>query len=291
MQSNPYSGYEPQALPPPPQRPDDAHKGAFGTVIVVGGSPTMIGAPAMAATGALRAGAGLVKIMTRGEVLPHCLTIEPSATGIFPNVESIAGLYGQLKERIVLAIGPGMGTGDDEREAVAALLKLGRPIVLDADGLNNLTSLGNKVEKTDAPLVLTPHPGEYRRLAHNLGLEFDPTDEAQRVEAAAALGQAYGAVVVLKGHRTVVTTEGRSYLNRSGNPALAAAGSGDVLTGVIAGFMAQGMDPFDASVLGVHIHGLAADMWAAGHGRCGMLARDLAAMIPDAIEAHRRGPA
>lgn len=279
---------EVSTVPKTPPRPDDAHKGTFGTVVVVGGSPTMIGAPALAATAALRAGAGLVKIMTHPVVIPFCLAVEPSATGLYPNMETMSALFGELRENVVLAVGPGMSTGGDEQAAVAALLKLGRPMVLDADGLNNLTSLGASVKKMESPLVLTPHAGEYRRLAHASGLEFDPTDPSQRPEAAAALAERYGAVVVLKGRGTVVCDGARCYTNTTGNPALATAGTGDVLTGVIAGLMAQGMEAFDAAVLGVHVHGLAADLWADRHGRAGLLARDLASLIPDALEARRR---
>jgi ADP-dependent NAD(P)H-hydrate dehydratase len=272
---------------PAPPRPADAHKGTFGTVVVIGGSPTMIGAPAMAATAAFRAGAGLVKIMAPPQILPHCLTIEPSATGIYPDLRSLADLMNQ-KERLVLAVGPGMGTGDEERQAIDSILKLSRPVVLDADGLNNLAALGDRVGAADSPLVLTPHPGEYRRLASAAGLEFDPTDASQRPLAAAALAQRYNAIVVLKGHRTIVSDGSRNFINTTGNAALAAAGSGDILTGLIAGFIAQEMTAMDAGVLGVYIHGLAADLWAREFGPAGLLARELAGLIPQALEAHRR---
>lgn len=248
----------------------------------------MIGAPAMAATAAFRTGAGLVKIMTHASILPHCLAIEPSATGIYPDLRSLADLL-SIKGDVVLAIGPGMSTGEEQQSAVESLLRVGRPIVLDADGLNNLTALGERVGRIDSPLVLTPHPGEYRRLAAAAGLEFDPTNDAQRPDAAGALAERYGAVVVLKGRHTVVCDMARRYVNHTGNPALATAGTGDILTGIIAGFMAQGMSGFDAAVLGVHIHGLAADLWAAQHGRAGLLARELASLIPDALESHRKG--
>jgi ADP-dependent NAD(P)H-hydrate dehydratase len=274
------------AIPAPPARPDDAHKGTFGTVIVVGGSPIMIGAPAMTATSAFRSGAGLVKIMTHTAVLPHCLGIEPSATGLHRDMD--LGLLSASTEKLVLAIGPGMGAGPDECALLESLLRLEQPCVLDADGLNNLASLGAAAGKCHAPLVLTPHPGEYRRLAHASGLSLDPTDPDQRSDAAAALADRYGAVVVLKGRRTVVCAGDQSYTNTTGNVALATAGTGDVLTGVIAAFMAQGMQAFDAAVLGVYLHGLAADVWAQRHGKSGLLARELADLLPEVIEKHRR---
>jgi NAD(P)H-hydrate epimerase len=272
-------------LPRLPDRPVEGHKGTFGTVIVIGGSKTMIGAPALAATAAFRTGCGLVKLLTDPAALPHCLTIEPSATGldIAFEPEAITAAIAGMRERVVLAIGPGLGTSDRARRIVAALLTAGRPIVLDADGLNCLALLGDSVKRIDAPAVLTPHPGEFKRLADASGIEHDATHHAVRPRAAAALAERYGCTVVLKGSNTIVSEGHRVYRNDTGNVALATAGSGDVLTGAIAGLMAQGMTPMDAAALGVHLHGLAADMWAELHGRAGLVARDLAALLPDAM--------
>jgi NAD(P)H-hydrate epimerase len=136
---------------------------------------------------------------------------------------------------------------------------------------------------------MTPHPGEFKRLATALGIARSGTDPDQRPNAAGELARAHKAIVVLKGHRTIVSDGERVYVNTTGNPALAAAGSGDVLTGLIAALIAQKVEPFDAAVLGVYLHGLAADLWAAEHGKSGMLARELAERLPDAFEQHRVG--
>lgn len=278
------------AIPPCPSRPDDAHKGTFGTVVVVGGSPTMIGAPALAATAALRGGAGLVKIAADPDILPFCLTIEPSATGlVLPRRDdgpAMDQFMRQLDERTVLAIGPGMGVGADPQSLLKLLLRLGRPVVLDADGLNNLSLLPGFEHVARCPLVMTPHPGEFRRLAAPLNIPHDPTDASQRPAAAEALAKACRCVAVLKGRHTVVSDGRRHYVNDTGNPALATAGSGDVLTGLVASLTAQGMTPFDAAVLGVYLHGLAADLWSSDHGPTGLTARDLASLLPRAMRRH-----
>lgn len=278
-----------QKLPKLPPRPVDAHKGTFGTVVVIGGSVTMIGAPALAASAAFRTGCGLVKILTDPAVLPHCLTIEPSATGIAAELTAagINDALASMKERTVLAVGPGLGVTDEGQHIVQRLMNGDRPVVLDADGLNNLAKLGDAVKAAACPLVLTPHPGEFKRLADASGINHDPTDHQQRPLAAAALAKRYNAVVVLKGSHTTVSDGRRFYRNNTGNPALATAGSGDILTGIIASLMAQGLEAMEAASLGVHLHGLVADMWAELHGPAGMTARDLAALIPDAMQELR----
>jgi len=273
-------------VPQPPARPDDAHKGTFGTVIVVGGSPTMLGAPAICATGALRAGVGLCKVATDAALLPHVLTMQPSATGI-----ALAGDVAAIDEAdpgydAVLAIGPGLGDGKSAATRIAPLLEGPHDFVLDADGLNLLAASGKKLTGTHAR-VLTPHPGEFRRLAAAVSIAADPTDPADRPRAAAEVASAHGAVVVLKGKGTIVSDGARLYTNDTGNPALATAGSGDVLTGVIAALMAQGMAAFDAAALGVHAHGKAADGWADAHGRSGLTAMDLAGRLPDVFNTLR----
>lgn len=281
------------ALPDPPARPDDAHKGTFGTVIVVGGSSTMPGAPAICARAAFRAGAGLVKIASAPDVLATAIAIEPGATGIALGTRTSGGSdahqqrqaidHADPEQLAVLAIGPGMGTSDAAGRLVENLLRTNRPVVLDADGLNLIAQSSYRHRTGEHPLVLTPHPGEYRRLAQRLGLDFDPTDPGQRPAAAAALADAHRAVVVLKGHRTIVTDGKQLYTNATGNPALATAGSGDVLTGLLAALIAQGMDAFNAAVCAVHAHGRAADLWAQKHGKRGLLARELADGIPEAL--------
>ena len=278
-------------LPSPPARPVDAHKGTFGTVIVVGGSATMIGAPAICAGAALRSGAGLVKVATEPAILPWALTIEPGATGVRleGDVDRRLSALDEAdpQRRAVLAVGPGMGQSEAAGDLVMAMLRGHRPIVLDADGLNLLARHRSPRPASGAPLVMTPHPGEFARLAEPLGIRDSATDPAQRPAAAARLAELNHAVVLLKGHGTVVSDGASVYTNTTGNPALATAGSGDVLTGVVAALMAQGMDAFDAACLGAHVHGLAADHWAQRHGRAGLSALELARELPDALNAQR----
>ena len=285
-------------IPKPPARPVDGHKGTFGTVVVVGGSAMMVGAPAMTATAAFRSGAGLVKVLTDGGLVPHVIGIEPSATGIerppHGDILSLGKLLDSLGSGSVMAVGPGMGRSGAQRAVVKAIMKTGMRVVLDADGLNNFAddaSLSNPRKPAgsrEGELVMTPHPGEFGRLAEAAGLKYrDGVDPAVRVEAACELAGRHRAVVVLKGRESVVAdVDGKRYaINQTGNAALATAGSGDVLTGVIAGLMAQGMGGFEAARLGVHVHGLAADAWVADHNgyAAGMLARELSIYIPAAL--------
>lgn len=279
-------------LPATPVRVAHAHKGTFGTVIVVGGTATMIGAPALCAAAALRSGSGLVKIAAPKSVVPFAIAIEPSATGIVIGAsvdEDLAQLdAADPNGRAVLAVGPGMGISSESHHFVNALLRGGRQMVLDADGLNHLAAWGRTRPLPGPELVMTPHPGEFARLAQPLGICGDPTDPVSRPTVAAAMAKAHSAVVVLKGHRTVVSDGRRMYVNDTGNIALASAGSGDILTGLLAAMMAQGMTTFDAAVLAVYLHGLAADLWAKQQGQSGLTAHDLARQLPQAIEQHRR---
>lgn len=284
------------AIPPLPARPADGHKGTFGTVIVLGGSVTMIGAPALCATAAFRGGAGLVKIAAPLALLPFILTIEPGATGVDITRGSLDRALDSVdpEHRAVLAVGPGLGRSRRAAALVRAALRGDRRIVLDADALNLLAQSGDRIAKlrprAAAPVILTPHPGEFARLAKPMKIAHSPTDPAKRPLAAAALAKAHGCVVVLKGQHTIIADSTRTVVNQTGNPALATAGSGDILTGVIASLLAQGMRPFEAAQLGAHLHGLAADLWASARGNAGMTARDLATMLPDAMQRSPRLP-
>jgi NAD(P)H-hydrate epimerase len=280
-----------QGIPACPPRPADAHKGTFGTVIVVGGSATMLGAPALCATAAFRGGAGLVKIASLPNVLHAAIIIEPSATGIMldlnPDLSAARLDEADAEGKAVLAVGPGMGRSEPMAELLDRLLAGKRTMVLDADGLNLLAERGSRRSPAGAGLIVTPHPGEFRRLAGPLGIEQSPTDAQSRPRAAGAMAKALDAIVVLKGRHTIVSDGRRWYRNDSGSSALATAGSGDILTGLIAALAAQGMDRFDAAVLGVYLHGVAAELWVQRHGRSGLVARDLAAWLPTAFESHR----
>ncbi len=293
-----------ESPPALPDRPQDAHKGTFGTVIVVGGCPTMMGAPALCAKAALRSGAGLTKIATHPSVLPTALAIEPGATGILlkDDPESDLAAIDQVDpdQKAVLAIGPGLGQSDQAAQFVNVLLRSKRKTVLDADGLNVLPGIVGPIdgptdqtlgEMTGGGLILTPHPGEFTRLAQWLEIQESPSDPESRPAAAAQLARHFSdegkAIVVLKGHRSVVTDGRQAYINHTGNPALATAGSGDVLTGCIAALLAAGMPLFDAATLGVYLHGFAADLWAQEFGPSGLSAGDLASLLPDAFQTMR----
>lgn len=280
-----------QTLPTLPPRPEDGHKGTFGTVLVLGGSPLMVGAPALCATAALRSGAGLVKVIGDLSWLSQVLAIQPSATGL--DRADLQEL--QPKDGSVWAVGPGLGTDAQAAREVAIALRSDRPVVLDADGLNlvaqnNADELDQVLEARLAPTVLTPHPGEFRRLAEVFDIEGDPTDPESRPEAAAALARATGAVVLLKGQHTIVTDGQRAYRNPTGSPALATAGSGDVLTGLIAGLLAQGAQPLEAAIAGAYVHGHAGQQWADQYGPRGLLAMELADRLPLSFKAYPQGP-
>ncbi|MCA9296182.1 MAG: NAD(P)H-hydrate dehydratase, partial [Phycisphaerales bacterium] len=199
-----------------------------------------------------------------------------------------------------IAIGPGLGMGTPQQQLVVWLLSRDdTPAVVDADAINVMAQMPDALQDLRAPAVFTPHPGEFRRLADVLGIELDPTVEAQRERAAEALAQRLGAVVVLKGHRTVISDGVRTTVNDTGGPVLATAGTGDVLTGVIAGLIAQFVHPFmpggtpntlglfECARLGVWLHGRAADRWASRCGTAGLLATDLIEELPACLNELR----
>jgi NAD(P)H-hydrate repair Nnr-like enzyme with NAD(P)H-hydrate dehydratase domain len=360
-------------LPRVPRRRVDSHKGDYGKVLIIGGSETMIGAPALAALAACRSGAGLCRIATPKEILPFALTICPSATGFALHARDLKGLLEFADRHDAVAVGPGFGNSAASRRVVLELLERhSGPLVLDADALNILSSL----EASEWPkrrnwsnVVLTPHAGEFMRLmgavmkrggdmasagraqnqslpetprgdspgpgassdaaasesppgrggktrslseddvpstADGIPLEIDaesaestnsggdatPPDDLRagslatgapdRSALAELLSRSTGCVVVLKGHRTVVAEGKRLAVNPTGNPAMATAGVGDVLTGVITALIGQGFGCAEAALLGVYVHGLAGDMAAEQIGPAGLLATDIIALLPRA---------
>ena len=282
-------------LPLLPMRPTDGHKGTFGTVVVIAGSETMLGAAAFCAGAAFRSGTGLVKVANKLDVVQKVLMIEPSATGVVFEgaVEEKLSVLDEIdgKAKAVLAVGPGLGSGEDVQRMIRCLLDGKRTVVLDADGLNALaemTKVTGEGREGDVELILTPHPGEYTRLAESVGIKASGVDAKQRVDAACELARAHRAVVVLKGSKTVVSDGQQYFVNKTGNVCLATAGSGDVLTGTIAAMVAQGVSLFEASVLGVYLHGRAADTWADRHGCAGLKANDLLDLLPTVMQLTRR---
>lgn len=273
-----------------PQRPRDAHKGDCGTVYLLAGSVGFTGAGVMASLSALRAGAGLV---TWG--LPQSLNdaMEAKLTEVMTkplpetgarslSVKALTESEPLLKKATVLALGPGVSTHPETVEMVhEAVTTLTLPMVIDADGLNCLALKKGWQKGLKAELVLTPHPGEMARL---LGITTEQVQKDRIGIAERAAGE-FKATVVLKGAPTIIAQPGHdTYINTTGNPGMASGGSGDVLTGLIAGFMAQGLSGYGAAKLGVYVHGLAGDLAAEEKTEPGMIAGDILEKIPAALK-------
>ena len=280
-------------IPGLPPRDQSAHKGDFGRVLVVGGSRGMIGAPALSGNAAFRGGAGLVTLAVPQTVQLAVASLCCCATSIPLKCGDDGGLDAQAVSQIaraaescdVLAVGPGMGVGTVQENIIRAVLAQERPVVLDADGLNNLAAIPNWAELRNCPLVLTPHPGEFARLT---GLDVTTIQAGRESAAIEAAGQWAGEnrpppICLLKGAGTVVTDAAKVYVNDTGNPGMATGGSGDVLTGLVAALIGQGLAPFDAACLGARIHGLAGDIAAEEFGEVSMTGSDLIDCLPAVI--------
>lgn len=261
-----------RGVPSLPERPRTAHKGTFGTVLVVAGSDGMLGAAMLAATAALRGGAGLVRVAVPAALRPWIAVAVPCATTL---PRTPAALAAALPEASAVVVGPGLGATAATRALVSRVLRGSRaPVVLDADALNALAPLRGPLAAA-APVVLTPHPGEAARLLGTTAAAV----QADRAAALQDLVRRSGAIVVLKGAGTLVGDSRRCFRNRTGNPGMATGGTGDVLAGLLGALLAQGMAPFAAACLAVHAHGRAGDLVARRRGERGLIASDL----PDAI--------
>jgi ADP-dependent NAD(P)H-hydrate dehydratase len=278
-------------IPKLPVRQADSHKGDFGRVCIIAGSTGFSGAAAIAGKAALRAGSGLVRLAIPKSILPIVAAIEPCYTTI-PLADDSTGKISSkaidtvlkaVEDNDVVAFGPGVGVSAGVKAVLENLLRLeGIRLVIDADGLNNLAALKNWPALCKANLILTPHPGEMKRLWSGLLRTSMPADrQAITVEFSKA---ARNAVIVLKGCGTVVTDAEKIYVNTTGNPGMATAGAGDVLTGIIAALCGQGLGNFDASVLAVYIHGLAADLAAKDKGQISLIATDIIDYLPCAFK-------
>lgn len=283
-----------------PARPADAHKGTFGSVMVVAGSPKYTGAAYLSCTGALRSGAGIVTLACGKSIHPILAakltetTFEPldDKDGALTANEAHSVLRAMERGYESLLVGPGLGESGYQQAFLRGLLpalstepprdsRRGlRAIVIDADGLNNLVKIDNWPALIKVPVILTPHPGEFARLT---GL--DPTDvQADRLALARRFADKWGVIVLLKGAPSIVAApDGRARINAYTNPGLATGGTGDVLAGVIAGFVAQGVDPFDAACLGLFVGSLAGELVRQELGSAGMLASDVAHALPSAM--------
>ncbi len=270
-----------------PVRAADSHKGDYGRVLVVAGSRGKTGAAHLAALAALRTGAGLVTVATPGS----CQSVVAAMTPEYmtePLPETEQGLDPEAVDRVldlardVVAIGPGLGTASGTRDFVKQLVdRAASPLVVDADGLNAFAGDPDRLTGREGrDVIITPHPGEMGRL---VGMSADEV-QASRVEIARNFASAHHLYVVLKGHRTLVATpDEKVFINPTGNPGMATGGTGDVLTGMIAGLLAQMLDAEAACRLGVYLHGVAGDLAVGEHGEMGMIASDLIGRIGAAV--------
>ncbi len=282
-----------ESLPQLARRPVDGHKGTFGRVVVLAGSVGMSGAASLAGLGALRGGAGLVYVACPDVVLPTVAAAEPSYLTIpLPSDPQTGGLPEGCEAAVleacrgkdVVAVGPGLGNRPGTRAAVRAVLnEVRQPVVVDADGINVLAGHPEWLRSDVGPRVLTPHPGEFARLT-GLGIA---EVQRRREELAVRFAREHNAVVVLKGHRTVVTDGNRVAVNPTGNPGMATGGSGDVLTGLLAALLGQGLSAFEASQLAVYLHGLAGDLAAEQLSEQALIASDLVRFLPQAWQRLR----
>jgi NAD(P)H-hydrate epimerase len=271
-------------------RAPDANKGRFGHVLVIGGSFAKSGAAAMAGMSALRAGAGLATVATARSALPmvagHApeLMTEPLAETALGSLGRLAlgDLADVMKGKTVIAIGPGMGRHIETAELVQSIVRITTvPTVIDADGLNAFEGVADMLSGAGRTLVLTPHPGEMARLVGKTVAQV----QADRLGMARAFAREHACILVLKGHRTLVALpDGQVWVNPTGNPGMASGGTGDILTGMVAGFLAQFPERAELAVCAaVFLHGLAGDVAREQQGELPMIATDLLSALPEAM--------
>lgn len=281
-------------------RPADSHKGSYGHLLVVAGSVGKTGAAVLAAMGALRSGVGLVTVATpapalslvasaRPEIMTEALPV--SAAGLL-TAESTEHALALAKSRDAVVLGPGLGQETATRDFVRGFAeRCPLPLLVDADGLNALAAAPGGAELLrgrKAPTIVTPHPGEMARLVGGTAAEV----QRMRLETARAFSKRAGAMVVLKGYRTLVADpQGRAAVNPTGNPGMATGGTGDVLSGVIGALLARGNEAWKAAAAGVYVHGLAGDLAAARRGQDSLVAGDLLEDLSEAIGSVTRSRA
>lgn len=266
-----------------PDRKEDAHKGNFGRILLLCGSLGYTGAPALAARGALRTGAGLIFLGVPEEIYaieavkldePMVFPL-PGEAGMLSS-EALPEILDRLEAMDACLVGPGLGRGPGVETVVREVIRTFHgPLVLDADGINAMAAHKDELCGRGGPLVLTPHPGEFRRLGG------DPED---RQGSAEAMAGELGAVVLLKGHRTLITDGLRTYCNTTGNPGMATGGSGDVLSGMILSLLGQGLAPLEAAAAGAWLHGAAGDLAARRLGQYAMTPTDLLEELPQLLK-------
>jgi len=276
-----------------PVRDTYSHKGHYGHVLIVAGSRGKTGAARMAAKACLRTGAGLVTVgipESLAGVFQSCFTEEMTlvlpdkGNGMLSSGASHAIIDFIHTTAHVLAIGPGTGVSKDTTKILQDIIRESScPIVIDADGINSLRGKKKILRHANVPLILTPHPGEMAKLLHDSGMETSDI-EKDRINTSLSFAKETNTYLVLKGVPTVIAApDGRAFINPTGNPGMASAGAGDVLTGMILGLLGQNRDPLHACILGVYLHGLAGDIAASQKGQHSLIATDIIESIPAAF--------
>ncbi len=299
---------DPADLPRLPARPPEGHKGTFGTVGVLGGCAAgethMLGAPVLAGLSALRAGCGKVKVGVPSPIVDAALAAAFECTGVAIPVDESGAIVAHEAAAVVdrlsgecgaIVVGPGLGPPSEGTRALVlrTVQSEDASIVVDADALNAIAQTPQITRDLRAAAIFTPHPGEFRSLCRGLGLGGDLGLDRSREDAAAALAQRLGCIVILKGQNSVVSDGARTWVNPSGHVVLATAGTGDVLAGLLGSLAAQstagkwGISLFDVACLGTYIHGRAGENWAQRGAASGMLARDLVDELPAACATMR----
>ncbi|MEE8359996.1 MAG: NAD(P)H-hydrate dehydratase [Candidatus Omnitrophota bacterium] len=271
-------------------RQKDTHKGDYGHVFILAGSAGMTGAAYLASQATLLSGSGLVTLGIP-KSLNTIMEIKLTEVMTLPLDETDEQSIGEKSEKTiidfakrtnVLAIGPGISRNKETHRLIRSVVKkIDKPIVLDADGINAYEDSGDKLKKRNAPLVLTPHPGEMSRIIRKSISNI----QKDREGIAKKISKEFNAVVVLKGFKTVVAEGDKIYVNESGNPGMATGGVGDVLTGIIASLIGQGLDPFGAAKLASYVHGLAGDMAMREQGEISLIASDILCKLPAAFKS------
>jgi len=263
-----------------PERKAATHKGNYGKILLLCGSRGYTGAAALAAMGALRTGSGLVYLavpesiyeieaVKLTEPVIHPL---PDDNGMY-SIAAVSHVLSMLQGKDAVLIGPGIGQSEGTTAIVRTVLEaFSGPVVVDADGINVLAAHKDILRDRTSPTILTPHDGEFRRFGGDLSED--------RTASAAAIAEKYGVVILLKGHRTVITDGTNCYINTTGNPGMATGGSGDVLAGMIAALLGQGLQPLEAAACGAWLHGAAGDICAEEIGQYGMLPSDMLNVLP-----------
>lgn len=262
-----------------PEREVTAHKGNFGKILLLCGSRGYTGAAYLAAMGALRSGAGLV-FLGVPESIYQIEAVKLNEAIVFPlpdddgklSADAIPEILERLTKMDAVMMGPGLGQSEDVFKVVKTVLEQANcPVVVDADGINVIAAHRDILRGRTAPTILTPHTGEFARLGGRTG---------DRQTAAEEMARELGCIVLLKGHNTVITDGGTTYINPTGNPGMAVGGSGDVLSGIIVSLLGQGIGPLEAAASGAWLHGAAGDLCAGEIGQYGMLPTDMVNVLP-----------